>query len=604
MINFMVKKILIPDTSVIIDGRIGPLTEEYKDVRVSIHEAVVAELEHQANAGRDSGFKGLEELELLQEYAGEGKIELDFIGERPTEAELKDIDDIIRNSSKKTGTHLVTSDKIQARIAQAKGISVIYLEKKHLKAKPKIYDYFDEETMSIHLRDRIVPRAKKGRPGDIKLVDLSKKPMKEAGLKKIASEILEYARSDPDSFIEIERRGATVVQMRELRISITYPPFSDAFEITAVRPVADVTLEDYALSKKLLKRLKERAEGILVAGPPGAGKSTFSGALAELYREGDYIVKTMESPRDLMISDEITQYGPLEGDMEKTADILLLVRPDYTIYDEVRKTKDFLIFADMRLAGVGMVGVTHAAKGIDAVQRLVGRVELGMIPQIVDTVVFIKDGEIKRVYTLEFTVKVPAGMMEADLARPVIEIKDFESGQAEYEIYTFGDETIVMPVLEEAAPGAMDKIAAQTIAKEIKKITRGGFVEVKVRGQNATVLVDEHAIPKIIGRRGVNIEKIERRTGFKIDIRSFDEVSYESPRDEYDAKVREEKRFAVIKVSRELAGEDVEAYADDVYLFSATVGKGGEMKVGSRTKIGKNVLDAFVAGKKIIVRKT
>ncbi|MBU2559829.1 PINc/VapC family ATPase [archaeon] len=598
----MPKKILIPDTSVIIDGRIGPLIDKYTDVRVSIHEAVVAELEAQANAGRDSGFKGLEELELLQKYASEGKIELDFIGERPTEAELKDIDDIIRSSSKKTGTHLVTSDKIQARIAQAKGISVIYLEKKKLEREPKIYDYFTDDTMSIHLRDRNLPKAKKGRPGDAKLVELSKTPMKERELKKLASEILEFSRSDPDSFIEIERRGATVVQMRELRISITYPPFSDAFEITAVRPVADMNLDDYKLSEKLLKRLKEKAEGILVAGPPGAGKSTFSGALAEFYKNQEKIVKTMESPRDLMISDEITQYGPLEGDMEKTADILLLVRPDYTIYDEVRKTKDFLIFADMRLAGVGMVGVVHAAKGIDAIQRLVGRVELGMIPQIVDTVVFIKDGEIKKVYTLKFTVKVPAGMMEADLARPVIEIKDFESGSVEFEIYTFGDETIVMPALDEGG-SAIDNIAAQTIAGEIKKITRGGYVEVKVRGSKATVLVDEHQIPKIIGRHGENIEKIERRTGFKINIRSFDETSFEKPKEEFEALVREEQRFVVLKVAKELSGETIEAYAEDTYLFTATVGKNGEMKIGAKTKIGAGVVDAFVAGKKITIRK-
>ena len=63
------------------------------------------------------------------------------------------------------------------------------------------------------------------------------------------------------------------------------------------------------------------------------------------------IVKTMESPRDLQVGDEITQYAPIERDMQKTADILLLVRPDYTIYDELRKTRDFRIFADMRLAG-------------------------------------------------------------------------------------------------------------------------------------------------------------------------------------------------------------------------------------------------------------
>jgi ATPase len=598
----MVKKILIPDTSVIIDGRIVPLTKKHKDVRVSVPEAVVAELEYQANHGRESGFKGLEELELLRRYADEGKIELDYVGKRPSTEQLKDIDDIIRNSAEKSGTHLVTSDGIQAKIARAKGINVIYLEKKRVKEKPKIYDFFDKDTMSIHLRARILPKAKKGRPGDIKFVNLSKAPMKEKELKKIASEIVEYARTDPDSFIEIERKGATVVQLREIRIAITRPPFSDGFEITAVRPVADVTLNDYRLSEKLLKRLKGRAEGILVAGPPGAGKSTFSQALAEFYKDQEKIVKTMESPRDLMVSDEITQYAPLEGDMEKTADILLLVRPDYTIYDEVRKTKDFQIFADMRLAGVGMVGVTHAARGIDAIQRLLGRVELGMIPQIVDTVVFIKDGEIGRVYTLEFTVKVPAGMMEADLARPVIEISDFETGEVEFEIYTFGDETIVMPVIDEGA-GAMEKIAAETIAKEIRNLSGTRFADVKVKGNHATVFVDDHAIPKIIGRHGSNIEKIERRTGFKIDIRSFEDEGPKRPEEEFEVRVKEEKRFVILKTEDKISGKTVEAYVDGTYLFTATVGKRGEIKVGTRTKIGQDILNAIVSGRKIIIRK-
>ena len=72
-----------------------------------------------------------------------------------------------------------------------------------------------------------------------------------------------------------------------------------------------------------------------------------------------------------------------------------MVRPDYTIFDEVRKEKDFQTFADMRLAGVGMVGVVHASDPISAVQRFIGRVELGMITNIIDTIIFDRRSNIK-----------------------------------------------------------------------------------------------------------------------------------------------------------------------------------------------------------------
>ena len=89
----------------------------------------------------------------------------------------------------------------------------------------------------------------------------------------------------------------------------------------------------------------------------------------------------------------------------------------------MRKTDDFKVFADMRLAGVGMIGVVHATRPIDAIQRMIGRVELGMIPQVVDTVIFIDAGAVVNVYELKFTVKVPYGMFEADFARPVMTLR-------------------------------------------------------------------------------------------------------------------------------------------------------------------------------------
>jgi ATPase len=69
------------------------------------------------------------------------------------------------------------------------------------------------------------------------------------------------------------------------------------------------------------------------------------------------------------------------------------VRPDYTVFDEIRRDRDFQIFSDMRLAGVGMIGVVHSSDAVGAIQRFIGRVELGMIPHIIDTVVFLEAGK-------------------------------------------------------------------------------------------------------------------------------------------------------------------------------------------------------------------
>jgi ATPase len=49
---------------------------------------------------------------------------------------------------------------------------------------------------------------------------------------------------------------------------------------------------------------------------------------------------------------------------------------------------------------------------------------------------------------LKLTVKAPAGMDVDDLARPVIQVSSFLSKQVEYEIYTFGEQIVVMPMSE------------------------------------------------------------------------------------------------------------------------------------------------------------
>ena len=595
-------KVFVPDTSVIVDGRLTRFLSTLGErVKVVVPEAVVAEIEHQANGGKAIGHVGLEELKKLREMADKGKLLLEFYGERPElwqirRAKAGEIDSMVREVAQALGATLVTGDSVQRDVAIAKGIDVIYLQAKR-EVRHRLEDFFDETTMSVHLKVGVRPLAKKGKPGEWKLMPVRDEPLSEEELSEIVDDIVERARREPEGFIELDEPGATVVQLGNYRIVIAKPPFADGIEITAVRPVKKLGIDDYELSEKLIERLREKAEGILIAGAPGEGKTTFAQALAEWYAGMGKIVKTMEKPRDLQVSDEITQYTALNGRMELTGDILLLVRPDYTIFDEMRKTSDFKIYADLRLAGVGMVGVVHATKPIDAVQRFIGRVELGMIPQIVDTVIFIKAGKVAKVLTLEYLVKVPSGMREEDLARPVIEVRDFETGELEYEIYTYGEEISVVPVKKEEKAPAL-KLAERRLKQEIKKFLPDVYTEVEiVSPHRAIVYADEFDIPAIIGKKGKRITELEKRIGISIDVKSFTEREEAKPKEKIPVEVEEKKKTIVLRVSPDYAKRTLKFYGGEQYVFTATPSKKGLVKVGKSTPIGrelKRLLDAGI----------
>ncbi len=629
---------IVPDTSVIIDGRLSSRVRsgEFRGAEIIIPEAVVSELEAQANRGREIGFKGLEELSELRKLADRGEIHLQFSGVQPTLEEIKlskegRVDALIRRTAIEVGGLFVSEDRVQALIAKAKGLDVEYLYPKVLDPSEfgplKIEHFFTDDTMSVHLKNGVSPMAKKGPVGNVRYVRIREEPATFSELSSISKELIERARLDPESFIEMSSSGATVLQIRNMRIAIANPPFSDDVEITTVRPTVVVDLEHYRLSDKLKERIVSQ-RGILIAGPPGAGKSTFAAGVARYLNDHGQVVKTMESPRDLQVPPEITQYSPLNGRMEDTADLLLLVRPDYTIYDEVRKTGDFLIFADMRLAGVGMIGVVHATRAVDAIQRLIGRVELGVIPQVVDTVIFIDKGEVAKVLVLAFTVKVPYGMVEQDLARPVITIADFETGKVEYEIYTYGEQVVVMPI----GPSRESRKPAWKLAEEEIRSVIGryasGSVEVELTSDDSAIVkVRKDEMRKVIGKGGSVIDRIETTLGLHIDVREMEgEVPGAAKGRKYGAESRappQKPRVSgfepestapsahpLIEINKkhliigapELAGKDVEIFIEDEYLFSATVSRHGEVKLRANSDLASDIMEAQDRGELIEIR--
>ena len=612
-------KCIVPDTSAVIIGAVSELIEngDFDYPEIIVPEAVVCELEHQANANRAEGRKGLEELKKLQEMQEDGELAISFKGKRPTNYDIRyaksgEIDSIIRDLARSEFATLLTNDKVQAEVAKAQGIPVHYFKQTYTEIPLSIERLFDSETMSVHLKEHVAPMAKKGTPGHIEFVKLENKPYSYSQLSDIVEEILEKAKNDPKTYLESDMEGSFVVQSREYRISIAYPPFAEALEITAVRPVANISLDEYNLSDKLLERIRTSAEGILISGSPGAGKSTFVQAIAKYYSSKlNKIVKTMESPRDLQLPDEITQYAPLEGSMENTADVLLLVRPDYTIYDELRKNTDFNIFADMRLAGVGMIGVVHATRPIDAIQRIASRVELGVIPSIVDTSIYIENGKVTSVYETKMTVKVPTGMKEADLARPVIEVRDFETGELKNEIYTYGEQTIVMDMnlvngtsTGEKQKSSVDIIAEAEILRKIKRILpKKAKVEVEVISPDrANIYIPDQYVPKIIGKNGKRIAEIERDIGISLGVEIIDEKPVDKTPFEID--ITHTRKQMILELGRENGRQNFDILIDGEYLLTATTSKKGEIKIKNGIELSDIILDAIEMGLEITaVRK-
>jgi len=587
-------KKIVPDTSVIISGILSDLIEkgDLKDVEVIIPEFVVEELRAQASRGREIGFKGLSEIKKIREFSESGKVVLKRTERRQTFEEIKlskygRIDALIMDIAKQEGAVLYTADLVQSMVAEAEGIKTKYFKPYEKKKELKLDKFFTKDTMSVHLKEDTVPLAKRGKPGDFKLVKIGEKISAEE-LEKIIKEIEDAARYEEDSFVEIGGHTATVIQMGNMRIAIARPPFSDGIEITIVRPIAKLTLDDYKLSEKLKERLEKKADGILIAGPPGSGKSTFAASLAEFYEEKGSIVKTLESPRDLQVKKEITQYTKLHGSFENTADLLLLVRPDYTVFDEVRKTNDFEVFSDMRLAGIGMIGVVHATDPVDAVQRFIGRVELGIIPHIIDTIIYIKAGKIEEVLTLNLVVRTPTGMTEADLARPVVEVCNFETGKLKYEIYTYGEENVIIPVKEIQNENVITKLAKRAIFSEIKRFDPTAIIE--VNENRATVYVENDVIPIIIGKNGKTVQQLEEKLGIKIDI----SPKVKTLGNEVKFKKEETGAYLIFNFEKNMFGKIANFYNEDEYIFSATIGKTGQVRVSKDSDIGKNILKGLV----------
>jgi ATPase len=291
------------------------------------------------------------------------------------------------------------------------------------------------------------------------------------------------------------------------------------------------------------------------------------------------------------------KYSKNFGTHSEIHDILLLSRPDYTIFDEIRDTEDFRLYTDLRLAGIGLVGVIHSSTAIDAIQRFIGRLELGVIPSVLDTIIYIESGQIGRILEVKMTVKVPAGLFESDLARPVVEVRDFNIGEVVYEMYTFGEQTVVIPLEDETQNHIrVDARTVHDITEAIDQFASQPIVLIpKDRyGKRFEIQCAPNDIPSILGRGGETIRMLENTFHVKLDI---NKSRTDSLKDKHnvltDSMLSIRKKTLTINFPKRMKNKNIQFFTADETsnklkpFFVGTISRSGKIKLSPNSEAGK-----------------
>jgi len=200
------------------------------------------------------------------------------------------------------------------------------------------------------------------------------------------------------------------------------------------------------------------------------------------------------------------------------------------------------------------------------------------------------------------TVKVPSGMTEADLSRPVVEVHDFESNKLAYEIYSYGEQTVVVPVKEGGSQqSGVKKLAADRIRNEFMKYSHSADIEVLSEG-SVRVKVPKQDIAAIIGKQGKNIMALEEKLGVHLDVEELEkepakEAEGKEIRYDYDIT----KKAVIFYVGAENADKEVDVYVNDEFLLAAKIGIKGNIKVNKQSQLGKYLVNALNNKEKVVL---
>jgi len=205
-----------------------------------------------------------------------------------------------------------------------------------------------------------------------------------------------------------------------------------------------------------------------------------------------------------------------------------------------------------------------------------------------------ENGKINQILEINYVVKIPSGMMEEDLARPVIEISDFIEKKLLYEMYTFGEQIVVVPVKENIESKIIDlNSIIKKIDKELDDIPHSVDI-----GKNGHLIlrIPEDFIGKIIGKSGKNVKKLEENIGIPIDIERLEN------NEGREVQVEIKGNKINLYIGPEYRNKMIEIYIEDTPSIVARASKSGVIQIKADSLQGKMIKKALTQGSKIEFR--
>jgi predicted PilT family ATPase len=131
------------------------------------------------------------------------------------------------------------------------------------------------------------------------------------------------------------------------------------------------------------------------------------------------------------------------------------------------------------------------------------------------------------------TVKVPTGFRDVELARPVVEVRDFHTHQLAFELYSFGQDVVVNPI------------------------------------------------------NPLKSKRSKRRSEDPSKFSSFERSSFKNEKIELNITVENDK--LLIKADPEFASQNINIYAEEKLIFTGSLSRKSEMTLSLSNKEGKKL---------------